>query len=205
MYWVLKGEIHSKIEWNSKRKSTFFPTDQWKNYENWMRNKEDMTFWNFTFFRKTFLDQSLWIFKWASWWCHTPHNFSYILYMKFWNGSYRSKHIPISKCIRVNIISHLLWVVIRQVLYSHSWNMRFLSFLYMKWIEICEGMTSSIAHLNIHKYDWSSQCFPQKCEISKCHYFLISYPIFIIFLHCSVGNIFLSLLKFIKFWSGFHL
>ena len=29
-----------------------------------------MTFWNFTFFRKTFLDQSLWIFKWVSWWCH---------------------------------------------------------------------------------------------------------------------------------------
>ena len=25
------------------------------------------------------------------------------------------------------------------------------------------------------------KCFPKKCEISKCHNFLISYPIFIIF------------------------
>ena len=29
-----------------------------------------MTFWNFDCFRKTFLDQSLWIFKWVNWWCH---------------------------------------------------------------------------------------------------------------------------------------
>ena len=53
-----------------KRKRIFFATEQCKNYENRIRNKEVMTFWNFTFFRKTFLDQSLWIFKWVSWWCH---------------------------------------------------------------------------------------------------------------------------------------
>ena len=37
-----------------------------------------------------------------------------------------------------------------------------------------------LTHLNIHK-DWSRNVFPKKCEISKCHNFLISYPIFIIF------------------------
>ena len=55
---------------NFKRKSKNFPTDWCKNDENRIRNKEVVTFWNFTFFRKTFLDQSLWIFKWVSWWCH---------------------------------------------------------------------------------------------------------------------------------------
>ena len=132
---------------NFKRKSKNFPTDWCKNYENRMRNKEVETFWNFTFFRKTFLDQSLWIFKWASWWCHALTIFSYVLYMKFRKiliiSSYWLKSYPISTYIRVNIFSHLLWVVIRQVLYFHSGNMRFLSYLYMKLIENCEGMTSS--------------------------------------------------------------
>ena len=33
--------------------------------------------------------------------------------------------ILVSKYIRINIISHLFWVDIRQGLHSHSWNMRF--------------------------------------------------------------------------------
>ena len=37
-----------------------------------------------------------------------------------------------------------------------------------------------LTHLNIHK-DWSRNVFRKKLEISKCHNFLISYPIFIIF------------------------
>ena len=73
---------------NLKRKSTFFPTEQWKNDNNWMRNKEDMTFWNFTFFRKTFLDQSLWIFKWASWWCHPLTIFHIYCIWNFENFSF---------------------------------------------------------------------------------------------------------------------
>ena len=29
-----------------------------------------MTLWSFANFHKTFLDQSIWICKWVSWWCH---------------------------------------------------------------------------------------------------------------------------------------
>ena len=36
-----------------------------------IRNEEDMEFWNVLFLQKTFLVQSLWIFKWVSWWCHS--------------------------------------------------------------------------------------------------------------------------------------
>ena len=44
----------------------------------------------------------------------------------------------------------------------------------------CEAMTSPT-----HSFEYSlglvKKCFPKICEISKCHNFVISYPIFIIF------------------------
>ena len=46
--------------------------------------------------------------------------------------------------------------------------------------KIVRGWHHQLAHLNIHK-DWSRNVFPKKLEISKCHIFLISHPIFIIF------------------------
>ena len=44
----------------------------------------------------------------------------------------------------------------------------------------CEAMTSPT---HSFEYSWGlvKKCFPEKIEISKCHNFLISYPIFIIF------------------------
>ena len=45
---------------------------------------------------------------------------------------------------------------------------------------IVRGWHHQLAHLNIHK-DWSRSVFRKKCEISKCHIFLISHLIFIIF------------------------
>ena len=152
--------------------------------------------WHFEishFFRKTLLDQSLWIFanegvddvqSWGS------QFFIYMCSMKFWTQIFiftldTGKNIsPYAKCIRVNGLSgtHLLWVVIRRVLYSHSWNLRWLSFLYMKWIENCEGMTIiNLLYLNIQQ-GLVKKCFPKRSwESAKCHNFLISYPIFIIF------------------------
>ena len=46
--------------------------------------------------------------------------------------------------------------------------------------KIVRGWHHQLAHLNIHK-DWSRSVFRKKCEISKCHFFLISHPIFIYF------------------------
>ena len=91
-----------------------------------------MTFWNFTFFRKTFLDQSLWIFKWVSWWCHRL-TICHIYYT--WNFENFHFFFPdtgnsislYQHYIRINIISHLFWVDIRQGLHSHSWNVGFFS------------------------------------------------------------------------------
>ena len=73
-----------------KRKNKKFPTDWCKNDENRIRNKEVVTYlWNFTFFRKTFLDQSLWIFKWVSWWCHHLTIF-YTFHLQKWQKSHIS-------------------------------------------------------------------------------------------------------------------
>ena len=108
-------------------------TDGGKNDENRIRNKEVVTFWNFKFFRKTFLGQSLWIFKWVSWWCHRL-TICHIYYT--WN--FENFHffpdtgkstILVSKYIRINIISKLFGVDIRQGLHSHSWNIIFVSFV----------------------------------------------------------------------------
>ena len=90
----LKGEIHSKIESILKERVHFFL----QNSEKMMKiGWEIRKIWHFEishFFRKTLLDQSLWIFKWASWWCHPLTIFHiYILYMKLWKilifSSYR--------------------------------------------------------------------------------------------------------------------
>ena len=63
--------------------------------------------------------------------------------------------------------------------------MKFLSFLYTKWMETCEAMTSS-THSFAYSYGLVKKCFLQICETSKFHNFLIFQPIFIRFsLFCS--------------------
>ena len=57
-----------------------------------------MTFWNFTFFRKTLLDQSLWIFKWASWWCH-PLTIFYSFHIQKWQKSQISAICEYKTCL----------------------------------------------------------------------------------------------------------
>ena len=46
----IKGEVQYRITIISKERVQYFPTDCCKNYENRIRNKEVVTFWNFNFF-----------------------------------------------------------------------------------------------------------------------------------------------------------
>ena len=59
-----------KGETQANRKSKIFRTEQWKFDINRIKSKEDMKFWTSVIFIKTFLDQSIWIWKRVSWWCH---------------------------------------------------------------------------------------------------------------------------------------
>ena len=87
-FWI-KEEIHTRISLILNEREKKFPTEQCKNDQNRIKNKEVMTFWNFTIFRKTLLDQSLWIFKWASWWCHSL-TILYSFHIQKWQKSHIS-------------------------------------------------------------------------------------------------------------------
>ena len=67
---IVKGELRNRFNIILEERVKNFWTKQWKPDKNWLKNKEVMTFWSFANFHKTFLDQSIWICKWASWWCH---------------------------------------------------------------------------------------------------------------------------------------
>ena len=106
----------------------------------------------------------------------------------------------ISRYIGVNIILHLFREELRQVKHSHSWNMKFLSFLCTKWMENCEAMTSS-THSFAYSWWLVKKCFLKIGETSKCHNFLIFQPIFIRFsLYCSKILALSSEIKLILFW-----
>ena len=115
----------------------------------------------------------------------SPHYLPYILYIKFWKIQYFAHTCDstcmslISSCIGVNIILHLFRKKLRQVEHSHSWNMKFLSFLCTKWMGNCEAMTSTRSFA--YSYQLVKKCFLKICETSKCHNFLIFQPIFIRF------------------------
>ena len=133
-----------------------------------MKNKEVMIFWSFANFHKTFLDQSIWICKWVSWWCHhlttchifCTYNFDFFFLFFFLLFVLILPKLVIvcpSYHIGINIILHLFREELRQVKHSHSWNMKFLSFLCTKlqneW-KIVRRWHHQLTHLHIH-IDWS--------------------------------------------------
>ena len=68
-------------------------------------------------------------------------------------------------------------MIIRQVLYFHNWNMRF---------SVYEMNRKLWGDDIINSFIWifirtGQEVFSEKSEISKCHNFPLSYPIFIIF------------------------
>ena len=117
------------------------------------------------------------------------HYLPYILYIKFRKFWYFAQTCDsmshILTYIGVNNILHLFREELRQVWHTHSWNMKFLSFLCIKWMENCEAMTSS-THSFAYSYRLVKKCFLKNCETSKCHNFHIFQPIFIRFsVFCS--------------------
>ena len=140
-----------------------------------------MTFWYFNFFRKTLLDQSLWIFKWASWWCH-PLTIFYSFHIQKWKNLifqlWEYKTCLITTQSKWAIMFTLIHFDMGICFYLYELKISKFHIQYI-W-KIVRGWHDQLTHLNIHK-DWSRSVFRKKCEISKCHIFLISYPIFIIF------------------------
>ena len=130
-----------------------------------------MTFWNFPYFRKTFLDQSLWLFIRVRWWCHTL--------TKFFNTFHLLKMAKISLSGKlsksVRPIYPKKWEIISVPRYFNTWIyytcvcQKLMSFTFSCICVInCVSLTSAP-----HPIEYSSglvtQCFPKIWEISKIH------------------------------------
>ena len=128
-----------------------------------LKNKEVMTqFWSFANFHKTFLDQSIWICKLVSWWCHHltrlaiyfVHNFFFFFLYFAQTCDSMSPHIKIywskhySASIQRGIKASL------NILIAEIWN--FCHFCVQNEWNNCEAMTSSPHSFGgyIH-IDWS--------------------------------------------------
>ena len=149
-----------------------------------------MTLWSFANFHKTFLDQSIWICKWVSWWCQrlTTCHIICCTY-NFENCNILPKLVIVCPSYQAILELTLFYIYSERnwgksnVLIAEIWN--FVSFLCTKWMENCEAMTSS-THSFAYSYRLVKKCFFKICETSKCHNFLIFQPIFIRFsLFCS--------------------
>ena len=142
-----------------------------------------MKLWHFeisNFFGKYSLTSPLWIFKWVSWWCHRLticHVYYTFLLLLL---QIQVKAYP---CIKIYQTIHYFSFILSgyKAMFTVSW-LKYEIFVIsiMKCVENCEEMTSS-THSFEYSYGVVKKCFPKECEISKCHNFLISYPIFIIF------------------------
>ena len=142
-----------------------------------------MTLWSFANFHKTFLDQSIWICKWASWWCHrltTCHIFCTYNLEKF-----NILRILVIVCPSYQAALELTLFYIyseknwgkSNILIAEIWN--FCHFCAQNEWGNCEAMTSTRSFA--YSYQLVKKCFLKICETSKCHNFLIFQPIFIRF------------------------
>ena len=142
-----------------------------------------MTLWSFADFHETFLETSIWICKWVSWWCHNLPTCHIFCTYNLENSNILPKLVIVCSSYQdifeQTVILHLFKGELRQVSHSHSWNMKFVSFLCTKWMENCEAMTST--HSFAYSYRLVKKCSLNICETSQCHNFLIFQLIFIKF------------------------
>ena len=78
LYIGFKGEVTVQNHHNFKRKHKNFPTDWCKNYENRIRNKEVVTFWNFKIFLENISWPVLMNIQMSELMMSSPHNFLHI-------------------------------------------------------------------------------------------------------------------------------
>ena len=130
-----------------------------------------MTFCNFNFFRKTFLDQSLWIFKWVSWWCHHLTIF-YTFHLQKWQNLI----FQLWECKPCLISTQNKWEIIFILIYFDT---RICFYLYLEkkmkifkisciiyiW-QIVRRWHHQLSHLNIHK-DWSRNVFRKNLKFQN--------------------------------------
>ena len=173
---------------NFKRKHKNFPTDWCKNYENRIRNKEFVTFWNFS-------ENTTWPvlmnMQMSELIMSSPHNFLHMSFTK------------LTKIENVNLALYppsVKWEIMFILIYFDTRICFYLNleekiqnFIYITSYDKLRGddITNSLIWIFIRTGQWNG--FPKKCEISNCHNFLTLLIRFASFLHQSVGKFLLFL------------
>ena len=143
-----------------------------------------MTFWNFTFFRKTFLDHSP--YEYSNEWVDdviTSQFSTHFIYKTDKNLIFQlweCKACLISTQNKWEIMFILIYFDTR-ICFTCIWkkNENVQNFMYNMYDKLWgDDTTNSLIWIFIRT---GQEMFSEKCEISKCQNFLISYPIFIIF------------------------
>ena len=145
-----------------------------------------MKFWISIIFNKTFLEQSIWICKWVSWWCHRLTIFHGFCSQK-WRKSHTFQLRESKTCListMNNVCSGIFWYG-EMLLHVWAKQIKMFKILYTQCMENCQAMTSS-THSFAHSYPLLTKCFTANYENSQFHIFLMFYPIYIKFsLFCS--------------------
>ena len=147
MLHVVKGEVQSRITINSKERIKI------SLQIGLIRNKEVVTFWNFTFF--TFLDQS---FEQMSEFDVSPHNFLHISFTKMTKISFVWECKPGPKIKEIMFILNILMICF----YLYLEN--FQNFMYNIY-QIVRRWHHQLS-LNIHK-DWSRNVFRKNVKFQN--------------------------------------
>ena len=145
-----------------------------------------MIFWISIIFIEIFLEQSIWLCKWVSCWCHRLSIFHVFCSQKLWKS-----HISATR-MQNNVCSDIFWYGDMHVLFTclskeqtNNRNVQIVIYFYTKYMENCEAMRSS-THSFAYSYWVFKKYFVENYENSKFHIFLIFYPIYIKFsLFCS--------------------
>ena len=145
-----------------------------------------MKFWISIIFNKTFLEQSIWICKWVSWWCHRLTIFHGFCSQK-WRKSHTFQLRESKTCLISTMNNVCSGIFLDGEMLIHVWAKQIKKFkiLYTQCMENCQAMTSS-THSFAHSYLLFMKCFTENYKNSKFHIFLMFYPIYIKFsLFCS--------------------
>ena len=180
---VLKEEIHYQNSINSKRERKQFPTEQCNNYENQIRNKEVMTFWNFIFFSENTSWPVLMNIQMSELMMSSPHNCSiHFIYRNDKNLIFQLweyKTCIITTQSKWEIMFTLIHFDMGICFYLYELKLIFFSSkFHIQYIwKIVRGWHHQLAHFNIHK-DWSRNVFRKKYQNVISSLFLIQFSSF---------------------------
>ena len=167
-----------------------------------------MTLWIFANFHKTFLDQSIWICKWASWWCHRLTTCHMYFVHKILNNSDILRMLVIVCPSYQDILELTLFYIYSErnwgksnILIAEIWNV--CHFCAQNEWEIVRRWHHQLAHLHIHT-NWSRTVSWKFARLQSFITFLF-FNRFSSGFHCFIHKFLLLLMKLSYTCGGFPL